>query len=268
MQNRRSISQNSLISSKIFQSALNIAQERKSKRKTSSKEFLKKSSELLQNYKPILNKPAIYNFGDADAYFRQSLRSYNDFNFNFRGVLKPEKKNSSFGTRCGDVIKSKTKYKPKKLFNRPLPFIEEDKLSERTKQLKVEILAEKPEEEEEADVFYSPNSHLELIVEDKFLSDSTVEVSEQDSQSDLQSEEVQKSQVEEVQETLDKTAETNSENKESFQMDDEEVQNVENLVKQTENTINEIADIDNGETEDSTIDRTFLSEADDGEGAV
>lgn len=50
------------------------------KKKSVSNSLLQKTNHILQTYNALFRKPS-FHFGDADTYFKQTLRNYDDFDF-------------------------------------------------------------------------------------------------------------------------------------------------------------------------------------------
>ncbi|KAK5642962.1 hypothetical protein RI129_009129 [Pyrocoelia pectoralis] len=217
MKNRKSISYHNLIATKISAPVVSDESNNPNKNKSTTLEFLKKSSEILQSYKAIFSKPPIHNFGDADRVFRESLRKYDNFDAsNIFSRLKILKKTTSanqlkFDKRppFGNVTRQKPRFRHKKLIEKATEQRQEPVINNN---LQIDQVTKKHEEEDELEVFYSPNSQLEFSTEVLKL-----ESKDKESIGDIDS---------------------GSENE--FKMADEELQEVEDLVQQAEGAINDV----------------------------
>uniref|UniRef100_A0A1Y1LZZ3 Uncharacterized protein n=1 Tax=Photinus pyralis TaxID=7054 RepID=A0A1Y1LZZ3_PHOPY len=212
MKNRKSISYHNLISGEFSAPPFDDFKTHK-KSKPHSLEFLKKSSKLLQSYKAVFVKPSIYNFGDADRVFRESLRNYDSFDpSNIFGHLKTLR-----GSNSAAHLKSRryagsnvNKQKPRFKRNKVIEKAAEEK-QEPSEAESVYHQCEKHEEEDELEVFYSPNSEFELF----FSDDNSAEGLEPASQDA-----------------------DGSENE--YTVADHELQEVEDLVQQAESAISDV----------------------------
>ncbi|KAK9728140.1 hypothetical protein QE152_g18167 [Popillia japonica] len=129
----------------------------RNRRKPTNFSFIEKGAQIVQHYGALLKKIP-YQFGDAEAYFKQTLRNYDDFDFrslkfdsrtNLRNhrsldnIKVSEKRKSHLGS--GDSKgKSKTQLKLNRKKSTP-------SISSKPKS--------KPDEDE-LDIFYSPSSQL------------------------------------------------------------------------------------------------------------
>ncbi|KAF5278926.1 hypothetical protein FQR65_LT15485 [Abscondita terminalis] len=236
MKNRKSAPQHNLRNNTSLQ-VIAREQDTKNKRKfNSTSSFLKKTSELLQSYKPLLIKPQLYNFGDADRYFRQSLRTYNDFNLTVRHGIRSFRasrsaiqfgKNNSFGTSFGDCFRSKRKNRKSLTKTCDTERIE----------LTNKLISEQVEEDE--DVFYSPNSQFELVFEED---NPKFEGIQEHIEEESEEEEVQKSteQVEEAKNSPSIVREADSESETDFKMTEDDLDKVEKLVKDAGSALNDV----------------------------
>ncbi|KAK4877754.1 hypothetical protein RN001_010260 [Aquatica leii] len=282
--NRKSASHHNLTAINKISQGLPYDQNTSGRRKSSTASFLKRNSELIQSYKPLLTKPLLYNFGDADAHFRQSLRTYNSFDINLRTGIKSFRasrsaiqikldKKTPFCTPFGDGFRSKSKVKSKKS-----PHKITTTATCKSPVVKNHLVfPDKLEEEEEVDVFYSPNSQLELVVEeeDDFklieVKDKIEEESEKQEEED--EEEGEAPLLKENESVFFLKDEGDSESDKEFKMAEDDLQSVEQLVKEAGSALNEVVAENlllqeamfagEGEGEESAVETTFVSEGDD-----
>lgn len=189
MKNRRASSQSNLLSKKSQIDFSKETNEGRAKLKQASNSFIKKSAKILQSYKAVFNKPNIYSYGDADTYFKQSLRNYDDYELTktinwglkqFRSHKSCEFLKTSnqlfFSTASGGGDSARKRHKSKRAKE---PKSHPEGKKSRSLQLlnlsKAESVKEE-DEEAEPDIFYSPNSQLDLQSEEAVATE--VEVTE------------------------------------------------------------------------------------------
>lgn len=94
--------QNKYTARKVDSEIIKPRTEQRTKKKSTSYTFLQKSTEILQTYNALFKKP-LHHLGDADTYFKQSLRNYNDID-----LLKNSKWNTNLvrPTKSLDSVKT------------------------------------------------------------------------------------------------------------------------------------------------------------------